>query len=258
MHGQTTELAGRVALVSGGGRGIGRAIALALARHGATVAVAARTSSEVRAVAAECEGGAMGMVLDVREESSCEEAVARCHRELGGPHVLVAAAGVSSSEKFTDLTLDRWRETMAIDLDGTFLLIRSALPSMLEAGWGRVVSIGSTASRAGAPYVAAYTAAKHGVLGLTRSLAAEYAKSGVTFNCVCPGFADTPMTEQTIRNIVTSTGRVAGDARRAIMGPQGRLIEPAEIADLCVFLASDRGRSINGQAITIDGGGLLA
>jgi NAD(P)-dependent dehydrogenase (short-subunit alcohol dehydrogenase family) len=109
MHGQTAELAGRVALVSGGGRGIGRAIALALARHGATVAVAARTSSEVRAVAAECAGGAIGIVLDVREESSCEGAVTRCRQELGGLHVLVAAAGVSSSEKFTELTLDRWR-----------------------------------------------------------------------------------------------------------------------------------------------------
>lgn len=251
-------LAGRVALVTGGGRGIGRAIAVALAREGATVAAAARTRSEIDDAAAECERGAIAVLLDVTNEADCAVAVERCQRELGGLDILVNGAGIASSSKFTDLSTESWREIMTTDLDGPFFMTRAAVPFMLTRRWGRVISIGSIASRTGAPYVAAYTAAKHGLLGLTRSLAAEYSASGITFNCVCPGFTDTAMTDETVRNVAAKTGRSTAQARAALFSPQARLITPAEVAAVCVLLASEAGRSINGQAITIDGGVVLA
>jgi NAD(P)-dependent dehydrogenase (short-subunit alcohol dehydrogenase family) len=135
-----------------------------------------------------------------------------------------------------------------------FWLTRAALPAMLERDRGAVISIGSVASRLGLPYVAAYTAAKHALLGLTRSLSAEYVNTGITFNCVCPHYADTPMTRKTVRNIVARTGRTEQEALARILPPQGRLIEPDDVAAMCVFLASPAGRSITGQAINIDGG----
>jgi NAD(P)-dependent dehydrogenase (short-subunit alcohol dehydrogenase family) len=251
-------LAGKVALVTGGGRGIGRAIAVALAREGATVAAAARTRSEIVDAAAECGGGAIAVPLDVTSEADCAAAVETCRRELGGLDVLVNGAGIATSCKFVDLSIQSWREIMTTDLDGPFFMTRAAVPLMLARGWGRVISIGSIASRTGAPYVAAYTAAKHGLLGLMRSLAAEYAAAGLTFNCVCPGFTDTAMTDETVRNIAAKTGRSSAEARAALFSPQARLITPAEVAAVCVLLASEPGRSINGQAITIDGGALLA
>jgi NAD(P)-dependent dehydrogenase (short-subunit alcohol dehydrogenase family) len=229
-----------------------------MAHEGATVAVAARTTGEIGEVAAQCGDGAIAIKLDVTDEAACIGAVERCLGELGGLHVLVNGAGISASHKFTELPTKSWREIMATDLDGPFLMTRAAVGPMLAAGWGRVISIGSIASRTGGPYIAAYTAAKHGLLGLMRSLAAEYATTGLTFNCVCPAFADTPMTDQTVRSITARTGRTVEQARSALLTPQGRLISPEEVAAMCVLLASEAGRSINGQAVTIDGGALLA
>jgi NAD(P)-dependent dehydrogenase (short-subunit alcohol dehydrogenase family) len=229
-----------------------------MAKEGAIVAVAARNADEIADVAARCGGGAIAVQLDVRDESACAHAVERCKAELGALHVLVNGAGIAASHKFTELPTNSWREIMATDLDGPFFMTKAAIRPMLAAGWGRVISIGSIASRSGAPYVAAYTAAKHGLLGLMRSLAAEYAETSITFNCVCPAFSDTSMTDQTVRNIATRTGRTPEEARLALMTPQGRLISPGEVAAASVFLASEAGRSINGQAIVVDGGGLLA
>ena len=251
-------LAGRTALVTGGGRGIGRAIAVALAREGASVAVAARTHSEIEDAAAECGSGAIAIRLDVTDEADCAAAVELCRQRLRSLDILVNGAGIASSSKFANLSVQSWREIMTTDLDGPFLMTRAAVPSMLARRWGRVISIGTTASRVGAPYVAAYTAAKHGLLGLMRSLAAEYAGAGVTFNCVCPGFTDTSMTDETVRNIAAKTGRSPDQARAALFSPLGRLITPREIAAVCVLLASDAGAPINGQAITVDGGSVLS
>jgi NAD(P)-dependent dehydrogenase (short-subunit alcohol dehydrogenase family) len=172
--------------------------------------------------------------------------------------VLVNNAGVGTSQKFTDLDTATWRRTFAVDLDGPFFLTRAALPEMIERGSGAVIAVASVASRVGAPYIAAYTAAKHGLLGLMRALAAEHARRGVTFNCVCPGYVDTPMTEATIANIMGRTGRSREQALAPLLTPQGRLVTPAEVAAVCVLLASDEGRSINGQAIVIDGGAVQA
>jgi NAD(P)-dependent dehydrogenase (short-subunit alcohol dehydrogenase family) len=245
-------LDGRTALVTGGGRGIGRAVALAFAREGARVAVAARTQAEVEAVAREC--GGVAIQLDVTDETGCRQAVARCESELGGLDVLVNNAGIAASHKFTDLDPAGWRQILAVDLDGPFLMTRAAVPGMLERGSGSIIAIASTASRVGAPYIAAYTAAKHGLLGLMRALAAEYARRGLTFNCVCPGYVDTPMTQHTVENIMARTGRSREQALQPLLTPQGRLVSTDDVAAVCILLASDAGRGITGQAINVDGG----
>jgi NAD(P)-dependent dehydrogenase (short-subunit alcohol dehydrogenase family) len=243
---------GRTALVTGGGRGIGRAVALAYAREGARVAVAARTLTEVEAVAREC--GGLAIQLDVTDEAGCREAVARCERELGSLDVLVNNAGIAASQKFTELDTESWRRILAVNLDGPFFMTRAAVPAMLARGSGSVIAIASVASRVGAPYIAAYTAAKHGLLGLMRALAAEYARRGLTFNCVCPGYVDTPMTQHTVDNIMARTGRPHDQALQPLLTPQGRLVSTGEVAAVCILLASDAGRGITGQAINVDGG----
>jgi NAD(P)-dependent dehydrogenase (short-subunit alcohol dehydrogenase family) len=263
----TGGLAGRVALVTGGGRGIGRAVARAFAAEGAAVAVAARTPADVEAVAAECgeiarrhavaaagSEVARANAVDLTDEAAGTDVIRRVEKDLGPLDILVNNAGLSTSGKFIDTTTESWRAVMALDLDAPFFLTRAALPGMLARSRGAVINIASVAARAGFPYVAAYTAAKHGLLGLTRALAAEYAASGLTFNCVCPFYVDTPMTEETVDNIVRKTGRSRQEALAPLLTPQGRLVEPDEVAAVCVLLASDAGRSINGQAINVDGG----
>ena len=242
--------------MTGGGRGIGRSIALAFAREGARVAVAARTGAEVEAVAAECGRDAIAVPLDVTDEAACAAAVERAERELGGLDVLVNNAGIAISHKFTDLDTVTWRRIMAVDLDGPLFLTRAAVPGMLRRGSGSVIAVASVAAKVGAPYVAAYTAAKHGLLGLMRALAAEYASRGLTFNCVCPGYVDTAMTEATVANIVARTGRTREQALAPLLTPQGRLVAPDEVAAVCVLLASAAGRGINGVAVNVDGGQL--
>jgi NAD(P)-dependent dehydrogenase (short-subunit alcohol dehydrogenase family) len=249
-----SRLAGQQVLVTGASRGTGRAIALAFAREGARVAVAARTENDLRATADACGEGAVPIVLDVTDEEACTAAVRRCEQELGRIDVLVHAAGTGLSRKFLDTDTDFWRFHMQLDVEGPFWLTRAAVPAMLERGSGAVIAIASLSSKLGFAYVAAYGAAKHALLGLMRALAVEYARTGVTFNCVCPHFLDTPMTEVTIRNIVEKTGRTPEEARETLLTPQRRLVAPEEVAEVCLLLASPQGRGINGQAINVDGG----
>jgi len=244
----------RRVLVTGAGRGIGKAIALTFAAEGARVAVASRTEADLEKVKAGCGEEALAIPMDVRSERDCVAAVDRCHQAFGGLDVLVNAAGIAGSQKFIDLSTETWRDIVATDLDGPMYTTRAAIPLLLESGAGRVISISSTAALVGGRYVAAYTAAKHGLLGLMRALAVEYGSTGVTFNCICPSYVDGEMTDRTIANIVSRTHRTEEQARAALLTPQGRLIEPGEVARLAVFLASDAGRSINGQALVIDGG----
>lgn len=251
-------LSGQIALVTGGGRGIGRAVALAFAAEGARVAVAARTRSEVDEVASACGAGALSLALDVTDPAACREAVARCESELGGIDVLVNNAGIASSHKFTDIEPAVWDRTLQVNLSGPFHMTQAGLPGMLDRGSGAVIAIASILSKVGRPYTAHYAAAKHGLLGMMRSLASEYARKGVTFNCVCPGFVDTPMTEQTVANIMARTGRSREDATSPLFTPQGRLVTPEEVAAVCLLLASPGGRGITGQAINVDGGEVQA
>lgn len=197
---------------------------------------------------------AVAIVLDVTDRTQCTQAIAKCDARWGHLDVLVNNAGMATAQKFIDLDDATWERTLAVDLTGPFYLTQAALPGMLQRHDGCVIAINSIAGKVGAPYIAAYTAAKHGLLGLMRSLAAEYARSGVTFNCVCPAYVDSPMTRGAIDHIVQTTGRSTDQALAALLTPQGRLVMPEEVAAVCVLLARESGRGINGQAINVDGG----
>lgn len=259
------KLDGRMAFVTGGGRGIGRAIALAFAREGARVFVVARTASEVERVGEEirAERGASAAahsVCDVADSESVARAFQEAHQFFGGAtDILVNNAGIAESAKITDSTDEFWQRHLAVNLSGTFYCMRAALPHMVEQGWGRVINVASIAGKTGAPYIAAYSASKHGVLGLTRSVALEVASKGVTINAVCPGYVDTDMTTRAIENIEAKTGRSAADSLASIkrMSPQNRLVTSEEVAALALLLASEDGRGITGQAINVDGGTVL-
>jgi NAD(P)-dependent dehydrogenase (short-subunit alcohol dehydrogenase family) len=244
-------MAQQVVLVSGARQGIGAAIARAFIAQGASVAALVRNREQILEVEHRLASAGICIAADVTDEGECRAAVRECESRLGGCDVLVNAAGIAVSKKFTDTDQDTWRSVLATDLDGPYHLIRAALPSMLARRSGAVISIASTAGLEGGRYIAAYTAAKHGLVGLTRALAAEYAGSGVTFNCVCPAYVDTPMTQRTVENIMEKTGRSREAALETLLVDQGRLIAPEEVAAACLRLASEAGRSINGEAIVI-------
>jgi 3-hydroxybutyrate dehydrogenase len=258
------KLEKRIALVTGGGRGIGRAIALAFASEGAQVTVAARSFEQVQQVAREIADRfstkALPVVCDVSDAASVERLFKDVYESCGrGPDILVNNAGIAESAPLTKTGDELWQRHLAINLSGSFYCMRAALPQMIERGWGRIVNIASIAGKTGAPYIAAYSASKHGVLGLTRSAALEVAAKGITVNAICPGYVDTEMTTRGIENITKKTGLSADQAMESIrkMSPQNRIIEPEEVAALALLLASEEGRGINGQAINVDGGTVL-
>jgi NAD(P)-dependent dehydrogenase (short-subunit alcohol dehydrogenase family) len=253
------KLDDRVALVTGGGRGIGRAIALAFAREGAHVAVAARSRAEIEAVAAEARAlGRKGIAVpcDVTDRGQVDAAVRQTAEALGPVRILVNNAGIAISAKLTDLDDALWARHLDVNLTGAFYASRAVLPGMLAARWGRIINVASIAGRQGFPYVAAYVASKHGLLGLTRALAMEVAATGVTVNAICPGYAATDLTWASARRIQAKTGRSYEDALASLaaFSPQRRLVEPEEVAVLAVLLASDEGRGVTAQAWNVDGG----
>jgi NAD(P)-dependent dehydrogenase (short-subunit alcohol dehydrogenase family) len=248
-----------MALVTGGGRGIGRAIALAFAREGAHLAVVARRAPEIEAVAAECRAlgrRAVAIPCDITDGARVDAAVRAATEALGPIQILVNNAGLAVSAKLADTDDALWARHLAVNLTGAFYMSRAVLPGMLAARWGRIVNIASTAARQGFPYVAAYVAAKHGLLGLTRALAAEVVAAGVTVNAICPGYVATDLTWESARRIQQKTGRSYEEAVQSLaaFSPQKRLVEPEEVAALAVLLASEEARGVTGQAWNVDGG----
>ena len=248
----------RVALVTGASRGIGYTTAIALAKAGYDVAAVARDQlrlDDVRSEIAKHGVRSFSVQADVTDPDSVATGVHAIVAALGPPSVVVNNAGMARSRPFTKITFAEWNEILSVNATGAFLLTHACLPAMLEAGWGRVINVASTAALQGFRYTAHYTASKHAMLGMTRALALEVALKGVTVNCVCPGFVDTEMTSQSIETIAQATGRTLDEARRLLEqeSPQMRLITPGEVASAVVYLASDAARGVNGQAIVING-----
>lgn len=255
-------LRGKVALVTGGSKGIGRAIALAFAEAGADVAVAARGVPELERLVGEIEArGVRGLAVrcDVTDPDQVAAMVMTTAEGLGPVEILVNNAGLAESHKFLGHPDDLWHRSLAVNLTGTYYVCKAAAPQMVERRRGRIINIASVASKVGGRYVAAYTAAKHGVLGLTRALAIELVPYGITVNAICPGYVDTPMTQASVENIARRTGRSEDEARRYLesTSPQNRLIEPEEVAAVARMLASEAARGVTGQAINVDGGAVM-
>ena len=245
------------AVVTGGGSGIGAAIAQALHAAGAHVTVMGRDEARIRARLASLPG-AFATTVDVSNADSVRaafEAVAL----LSPIDILVNNAGAVETQPFGRTSLELWQRTLDVNLTGSFLCTQQVLPGMTERGFGRIVNIASTAALKGYAYVAAYCAAKHGVLGMTRALALEVAQKGVTVNAVCPGYTQTAIVDEAVAKIVAKTGRSAEQARAELAGanPQRRLIQPAEVAQAVLWLCRRESAAITGQAIAVAGGEVM-
>ncbi len=249
---------GRVALVTGAGRGIGRAVAVRLSAEGHRVALTARSEGELARTAEECQGPTVVLPDDLTDPAAPDRLFGAVEAAWGPVDVLVANAGAATSARVDRITDEDWQRMLDLNLTAPFRCLRRAIPAMREGGWGRIVVVASVAARVGEPYIAAYTASKHGVLGLVRSAAAELARTGVTVNAVCPGYVDTEMTDQTVAGIVAVSQRSEEEARRILAEKQpiGRLITPDEVAEAVCFCVASGG--VTGQGVVVDGGAVQA
>jgi NAD(P)-dependent dehydrogenase (short-subunit alcohol dehydrogenase family) len=248
-------LNGKHAVVTGASRGIGLAVAHALHTHGARVTLMARDAAALESAAAALGGDTAWQAVDVTDQVSVEAAFARA----GAVDILVNNAGQAASASFARTDAALWQRMLDVNLTGAYHCIQAAAPSMLEGGWGRIVNVASTAGLTGYRYVAAYCAAKHGLVGLTRALALELASKGVTVNAVCPGYTETDIVQEAVANIVRKTGRSAEQARAelAAANPQGRLVRPEEVAHAVAMLCMPDAAALNGQAIAVAGGEVM-
>jgi 3-hydroxybutyrate dehydrogenase len=246
-------LAGKLALVTGGGRGIGAAIARALAGAGARVVVCGRSRPELDLVAREI--GGVAMRLDLTDRRETDEVLA----SVGHVDVLINNAGAAESASLERTTDAMWDHILELDATAPFRVIRALVPSMIEAKWGRVINIASNAGVSGYAYSMAYCAAKHALVGMTRALAIDIARTGVTINALCPGWVETQMVDEAVTRIAAKTGRSEDEARTqlAAMSPQRRMITPDEVAHAALMLCGEGARGIHGQTLVIDGGAVL-
>jgi NAD(P)-dependent dehydrogenase (short-subunit alcohol dehydrogenase family) len=249
-------LAGRHAVVTGGGRGIGAAIAAALVEQCASLTIMGRDAERLDARARALGANVRAVPVDVADPASVAAAFARAQSEGGPVDVLVNNAGIAQSAPFGRTDEALWASMLQVNLTGTYLCCRQAIPGMLERGFGRVVNVASTAGLIGYAYVSAYCAAKHGVIGLTRALAMEMGSRDITVNAVCPGYTDTDMVQSALSNIVRTTGKDEAQARAALVSrnPQRRLVQPEEVANAVLWLCLPGAGAINGQAIAVAGG----
>jgi NAD(P)-dependent dehydrogenase (short-subunit alcohol dehydrogenase family) len=256
-------LKGKHVVITGAGRGIGRAIALIFARAGADVAVTARTSADLDLLVQEIEAlgrRCIAVSCDVTDAEQVKQMAAHVIEGLGSVDILVNNAGNAETHPFLNHPDELWHSMLAVNLTSVYYVTKAFAPAIIEQGGGRIINIASVAARVGAKYVAAYTAAKHGVLGLTRALAVELMPHNITVNAICPGFVDTPMTHASIANIANRTNLTEAQAREALekTSLQKRLIDPEEVAAVALFLAQESSKGITGQAINVDGGSVMS
>jgi 3-hydroxybutyrate dehydrogenase len=254
-------LVGKHALVTGGATGIGLAIAQALLAQGVKVTITGRTEANLQKAVQQLNDAGLiqAFAMDVSDSASVSAGFAQAVEHFGTVDILINNAGQASSESFLKTSEVQWQQMLSVNLTGTFLCTQQALPAMLAQSWGRIVNVASTAGLKGYAYVAAYAAAKHGVIGLTKSLALEVAQKGVTVNAVCPGYTETDIVREAIANIMAKTGRSEEQARAELAAgnPQKRLIQPEEVADAVLWLCSPASASQNGQAIAVAGGEVM-
>ena len=262
----------RHALITGAGSGIGAAIARVLAQAGCRLTLCGRSQGKLQAQAETLRAHVPDVAvliapMDVADASSVEAAVQQAQARFGPVHILVNNAGQASSQPFAKTDAALWQQMLSVNLTGTYHCIQAVLPGMLEAASaagggtpGRIVNIASTAGLKGYAYVSAYVAAKHGVVGLTKALALELARKGVTVNAICPGYTETEIVREAVHNIMQKTGKSEAEARQALAAsnPQQRLVQPHEVAQSVWWLCAEGSDAVNGQAIAIDGGELVA
>ncbi|NDI84133.1 SDR family NAD(P)-dependent oxidoreductase [Undibacterium crateris] len=254
------SLAGKHAMITGGSRGIGRAISLALVQAGVRVTIAARNDAGLQQCAADIGAQTGETVYTVQMDVCSAESVAAgfdaAAKAQGGIDILINNAGQAASAPVLVTDQQLWQQMLNVNLSSAFLCTQQVLPGMMDRRWGRIVNIASTAGLKAYPYVSAYVAAKHGLIGYTRAVALEIARSGITVNAVCPGFTDTAIVDEAIHNIVEKTGRSAEQARDSLAqhNPQRRLIQPEEVARCVLWLCEPAASAMTGQAITVAGG----
>lgn len=249
----------RHALVTGGGQGIGAAIARAMVDKGMRVTILGRRLQVVQALAERDPEHLFAVTADVTNPDQVAAALKLSASRFGPVEMLVNNAGQAQSAPFLKMDLNLWQQMLSVNLTGTMICTQAVLPAMLQSGWGRIVNIASTAGQIGYAYVSAYCAAKHGVLGLTKSLALELATKGITVNAVCPGFTETDLVRESIDRVVGKTGRTPEQAMAEFVktNPQGRLVQPEQVADTVMWLCGEGADAVTGQSISVSGGEVM-
>jgi len=251
-------LEGRHAVITGGGSGIGAAIAARLAQDGARITLMGRNAARLEATARDLDI-ARAAAMDVTDETAVAHAFTRAVEGFGPVSILVNSAGAVQSMPFRKLDSAHWCAMLEVNLTGAFLCAKAVTEPMVQAGWGRIVSVASTAGLKGYPYVAAYCAAKHGLIGFTRALAMEFAQKNITVNAVCPGYTETDIVAQSVETLMTKTGRSRARALNDLTAanPQKRLVQPTEVAAAVAWLCAPSSAAITGQSIAVAGGEVM-